>query len=275
MRGFAITLVAVSMIAILLILSVSLRGSYLSMERALTEPQPLLYASFMFDTVANDVRSIVGPNMTFYPANDSFGIRFVDTVPSRNFSSGLAAYESFLEGTMANETHASIDVNLSMLTPEDSAVVINDDYTYSHENGDTMLFTSAGSTGATYYDINITVVEARLNVTHLTFNPGGDMNVTLRYNDLNGTVTESGTLNSNVENVFYVNYTDGGELRVEIGKADGSDGGLLVKAEDVDAYLIFFVALPPPDETKSIGYEYDATMDYVQGDMRVRRGIGK
>ena len=273
MRGFAITLVAVSLIAILVMLSSSLRGGYLSMERALTEPQPLIYASFMFDSVAHDINSIAGPNMIFYPRNDSFGILILDTIPARNFSSDLSAYENFLEGTIGNETHASIDVNLSMLTPENLTVTINEDYEYAHEDGDTVRFTSSGGTGATFYGINITVTETRANLTSFSFDPGGDLNVTLVYSDLNGTIIENGTVRSNVDNTFEVNYTGGGELEIEIGNV-GGDGGLSVEAENVDAGINIFVMLPPLDSSKKMGYDYNATMDYLQGNIRISREIG-
>lgn len=275
MRGFAITLVAVSLIALLVMLSTSLHGSYLSMERALLEPQPLIHASFLFETVAHDIHSIVGPDMIFYLGNESFGILFFDVIPSENFTADLSEYESFLEGTIANETHASIDVNVSALTPENMEVTINEDYSYIRDQNDTVLFVSSGGTGATFYGINITVVETRANVTPFSFSPGGDLNVTLMYSDLNGTITESGTVFSDAVNVFWVNYSGGGELIIEVGKVSGSDGGFSVEAEDVDADLNLFVSLPPLDASKKMGYEYDATMDYLQGDMWISRRIGK
>ena len=275
MRGFAITLVAVSLIAILVVLSTSLRASHLSMERALVEPQSLVYASFMFETVGHDIHSIVGPDILFHPRNDSFGILILDVVPSENFSDDLSDYENFLEGTVANETHTSLDVNLSAITPEDFVVTINEDYTYAHENNDTAIFTSSGATGATSYQVNITVIETRANLSSFAFDPGGDLNVSLVYSDLNGTKIENGMVRSNGNDEFIVNYTNGGELRMEVGRVDGSDGGFSVEAEDVEASLRLFVMLPPLDGTEKMGYGYNATMEYLGEDVRVSRKTGE
>lgn len=274
MRGFAISLVSVSLIVLLVILSVSLRAGYLSMERAISEPQPLIYASFMLDSIGHDVSSMVGPDINLYQKNDSFEILITDTIPAEDFSSDLADYEGFLESTIANESHASIDADFSALAPDNMDVTINEDYIYSRDDNDTITFTASGGTEAPLYEINITVFEPRGNVTPFSFNPGGDLNVTFRYTDANGTIEESGKVRSNQQNSFEVDYVGGGELDVIVGRVGGDNGGLSIEADGLDADVSFSVTLPPLDSTKKMGYEYDAMVDYVQDDIRINRNIG-
>ncbi len=275
MKGFVITIVSVSLILLLVLLSSSLRNSHLSMERALTEPQALSYAAFLFDDVAEDVNSIAGPEITLMETNSSMNIQIKDSIPKENYSGELSDYEGFLETKIANQTHAYIDANFSNMSSGAVLVSINEDYTYENDpaTGE-MLFTSQGGTGATSYYITVMVSETRQNFTSFDFNENGDLNVTIEYKDLNGSLTETGKLFSDVPNSLDVVYADNSSLYIDIGKKDGNDGSLWIKAENTTASVDWYVTLPPIDSTKRIGYAYDATMEYVQGGVKVSRRIG-
>jgi len=274
MKGFVMTLVTISIIMILVMLSVSMHNSHLKMERALTEPQPLIYSAFLFDSVAEDVKSIAGPNMTIRQTNESTTIVFGDIIPGDNVSSDLNSYENFLETTIANQSHAQVDANFSNMSTA-VLVKINEHYTYERDfAAGEALFTAGTDTGAAHYEINITVVKERANFTSFPFNDSGDLTVNVRYLDMNGSENEGGKLFSNQVNRMEVLYADGGHLYVDIGRKNLSDGSLWIKAVNASASVQWLVDLPAAASNESIGYTYDATLEYALGDIRMQRKIG-
>ncbi len=275
MRGFVITLAVTGIIALLVALSSALYNSHLSMERALAEPQPLMYAAFLFDDVAGDINEIAGPGLSVNQSNASVSITVRDTVPNTDFSSELGDYETFLEGTIANQTNSVIDANLSNLTSGRCAMTINGIYEYENDPlASTMTFTSQGGTGASQYTINITVEEERTNYTSFPFG-SGDINVTVMYTDENGTVNENGVLSSSSTNSMMVEYAGGGSLDVKLGTVSGNDGSLEVGSDSIIADVVWTAELPALPIGIRTGYEYDGTLQYTQGKISLSRRIGR
>ncbi|MBI5133761.1 MAG: hypothetical protein HZA83_03530 [Thaumarchaeota archaeon] len=275
-RGFVITLSSLGLIVILVAFSGALHNNYLSMERALIEPRPLLYAAFLADSVAYDVNAIAGPALNITQTNDLMHIFIVDTVPDENFSSKITAYENFLETTIANETHAEINANFSNISSGMLRVLINEKYNYTNnQSGGELLFTANGGTNATSYEINITIIKIRASLQTPVFDPAGNMNVSIRYTDLNGTGTSSGKVYSNQVNNFILRYTDGSEFRLNAGRNSGSNGALWALTQNLTAMVSFSIILPKANETEKIGYMYDAMLEYVQGKIRKTMRIAK
>jgi hypothetical protein len=270
MKGFVITLISIVLIATLVTFSITLHNAHLKMERALKAPQPLMYAGSMFDDVAVDINEIVGPELSIYERNDSLGIAISDSLPKENYSEDLLEYEAHLEGRIANETNSFIDVNLSSIA---SGVKIAE--TYDYQNDDDIYFSAPGGTGATSYEINVTVHEHPVNISSFAFNPWGDLEIILRYDDMNGTRVESGRVFSHVLNRFEVGYGAGRNVEIEVGRISGRNGALGVDAVDTAADVSFLAWLPEADEEDMIGYAYDATMYYEQGNIIMERRIGK
>ena len=274
MRGFIITIVSISLIAILVVFSTVLHNSYLSMERVLLVPQPLAYPSFLFSTVAGDVHEIAGPELVQSYSNTSLRIWIADTLPNENFTSALSAYQEFLEDEVANATNSRISANFSRLRPENMSFAIDERYNYTIESGD-MIFTAPGGTGATEYNVVVTTDGRRDTITWFGFNSSGDMNVSVTYTDLNGTVIESGTVHSDVVNKILVSYEGGHNLQVTLGNVKGEDGSLRIEPAGVNSTFRFSVRLPPINESQRKGYSYDADLDYSQGRVGKISKIGK
>jgi hypothetical protein len=275
MKGFAITLVSLSLIMLLVVFAGSLRNNYLSMERALLKPQPLIYASFIFESVAQDVNSIAGPEMEVLHSNDSRTIYLADTLPGANLSDILSEYENYLEGEFANKTHAAIDANLTNLSSGKVSVLIDEKYIYERDSpNEEALFSATGDTEALSYSINIAIDKERQNLTLFNFTESGDLNVSLIYTDLNGTISESGKLLSSDFNRMEVIFADGGSFYLDIGRKSGSDGSLWMRVDNATAIFEFDALLPPIESSEKKGFTYDATLDYVQGDIHLSRLIG-
>ncbi|MBU0532414.1 hypothetical protein KKB44_02880 [Candidatus Micrarchaeota archaeon] len=267
-KGFVITIATVALITLLVMLATALHNSYLNMERALLEPQPLMYAAFLSDSIANDVNSIVGPEISFVETNTSMIITIEDIIPKENVSGELSNYENFVDAMMTN---AQLDLNFSNMS---STMIINEDYYYETEE-EAMLFTSSPATDAIEYQINVSVFGTRTNYTGFAFNESGDLNVSLRYTDLSGTITESGAIFSNQLNRFEVYYGNESFVYIDVGDVGGGDGSLQITTQNAGASFRWNVMLPLPEEDNRIGYQYDATVDYVQDNIRLTRMIGK
>lgn len=273
MRGFIITIVSISLIAILVVFSTVLHNSYLAMERVLSLPQPLMYTSFLFGNIADDVHSIVGPEYAQDITNVSLRIYVSDSLPKENFTQELADYEGFIEGELANATNSNISADFSGLAPDNMTMRLDGRYDYTIRDGD-MSFRAPGGTGASAYDLTVTTNGLRDAITWFPFNDSGDMNVTVTYTDLNGTITRSGAVHSWMVNSFHADYAGGHNLHVTLGNVLGESGSLRIEPAGVECRYRFHADLPPLNESDRIGFSYGATLSYSQGDIGKISRIG-
>jgi hypothetical protein len=107
------------------------------------------------------------------------------------------------------------------------------------------------------------------------YNESGDINVTIRLTDLNGTETYEGTMHAHQVNELEIDYVDGGSLEIEIGKKGGNRGTFFMEADNITTIFNLTAILPPVDSERRMGYMYGATLEYVQGNVKVSRNIGK
>lgn len=276
MRGFVITMISMSLILILMALSMSLRSSHDATERVLIEPLPLLYAAFLLDDTAYEFNSIIGPEIAFNETNESLSISVKDTIHANNHSSDVMAYSAFLGSEVAGRTESNISTNFTNMTGGTVRLFLNEDYEYSNDHGMSEIsFTKDGGTGAASYEISFAVYSLRQNVTHMAFNESGTMNVTIHYTDLNGTDTEEGSVFPNDFNVFEVQYPNGTRFVVSTGMVGGNPASMRLKTYGTWAEVSWTARLPPLNETVRRGYEYDATIEYSQGPVKISRRIGK
>lgn len=275
MKGFILTIVSVSMIALLVVLSTTLQDSHLSMERALIEPRSLSYGAFLFDDAAYSLNDITGTYLGISQTNASTYIVIKDSLPKENYTSDLSGYEHFIENDIAEMNHAQIDANFSEIMNGTYGITINDGYLYSNNllNGE-MLFTNPSDTGALTYVLDITTDGTRANFTDMEMNSSGNLNITINYKDENGTVSSSGQVLSHKSNRLEVEYDNGGSLRIEVGGIGGNSGSLWMRAENVSSEFMFSVLLPPAESDTGVGFEYPCLMNYTQGNVMIVRNIG-
>lgn len=276
MRGFIITILSVSLIAILVLLAMSLHTTQVSTERALAEPLPLIYGAFLFDTVAYEFNTLVGPKITFEQRNTSVTIFFNEIIQEYNYSNEITTYSNFLSSEVADRTASNITANFTNLTSGAIRIFLLGDYVYLNNHTATQLvFTREDGTGATKYEINFSVTAIRKSITHMEFNDSGTLNVTIQYTDLNGTGFETGTVAPDQLNTFMVDYVEGSRMIIDIGSYEGNSGSLKMQTTGIRAETDWGVLLPPLNSTNAIGYEYDASLRYAKGPARLERRIGK
>jgi len=273
-QAFIASIIAVSLSLLLLTIWVILNTSSLIFEKNLSDIQPITFSSFIFDDVGSELESIVGPAFTLEETNVSVKISISDKLPKQNFTGLLSNYKTYLETNFSNNIHANLSANFSNLT--DGALelfFLNNGYQYrnNYTDNDTdnksnsIIFQSISATNATYYEVNFTVLKFRNIISSFISDPTGDINVTVRASDLNDTYLESATINSTLVNTFKVNYTDGSDVSLTIGRVANTDGGLQLIDNDASPEFSFVVILPLQDAQTRLVSTYNAMLNYSQG----------
>ncbi len=243
---------------------------------ALLEPLPLIYSAFTIDAISSEFNSLIGPQISITQGNTSTQISVKDMLHGYNHSGEISSFGAFISGEAASRSASSISANFTNLTEGNILVFINEDYEYlNNHNLNESVFTREGGTDAYSYEINITTNGVRVNSTPMEFDPGGTLNVTIRHSDLNGTIVEEGAIFPGGSHSLRVYYEGGGVLEVEVGPYAGNPGSFEIESTGVGSVVSWSAVLPPINETKKLGYEYDATIEYAQGNAAKRCRIGK
>ncbi len=276
MKGFVITILSVSIIMLIVVLSMSLRNSQLSTERSLAEPMPLVYSSFLVDNAALELNSIIGPYLSFSQRNDSTHIIISDTLSSYNYSNEIFSFDTYLTSEIASRTASNITTNYTNITSGTNRVFIDQDYIYTKDYNSRMsLFTKSGSTSAIAYNLNYTLPALRSSVSHMVLHNNATLNITILYTDLNGTGVEQGSIYPYETTALTVSYVNGCNVIITAGIISGNNGSFQIKGTNCLLSPTYEVILPPINESKKLGFDYDATIDYVQGKVRKTTLIGK
>ena len=289
MKGFAMTLFVIVFISSLVYFFLILQTEHRKLENAITEPQQLAHSTYLFDAVAGDFNTILGPVRSITRDDNGTFVVFSDSVPKDSFSTTLDSYRNAFEINVSNQSHITASLNISNMSNTSGNgsgnspfnVFINRQYNYSNPvntggNG-SMFFVSGagGATNASFYEINLTVVKNRLSLVS-PVTGAGDINITIRYTDNNGTIIVTGPVSSLASNLLSVTYTDGSSLMVLIGLSGLiNTGALAITTTNTTATTNWSVHLPVPSAQTRVGYEYDATLDYSQSNTRIIRRLGK
>ena len=267
-KGFIASIIAMSLVAILVLLWIQLQVAALEFESTITSSQPIIYPRYYFDNVFNDVRSIAGPStLSLVETNTSFSIVIGEKLPKANFTGQLDTYKNFLEATFSATAHANFSANFSNLTDGTYELSIGNlqfSLNYTNQSANSLSFGPANSSGIniTRYDINVTVSKYRASRTQFVDNPAGDLNITLIYSDLNGTVAETKLLNSNAVSSSRVTYTDGSFVDINIGSP--AKKALFYVADNAASPAFVFVATLSLNESVDLRPGYLALLNYTQ-----------
>ncbi|MBS3067221.1 hypothetical protein J4450_00845 [Candidatus Micrarchaeota archaeon] len=269
-NGFITSIITVSFLAILILLWLSLHKAAINFESSITEPQPLSFVGYFFDNVFEETRRIIGPStLLFEESNTTFRIVIGDSMAKANFTTSLANYRAYVETNFSSKLHANASFNTTNITDGRYELLIDRfQYTFNYTNSsaDSIMFgASSGAAGITNYDINVTVTKSRLARVPFTNNPLGDINVTLIYIDNSGTVTETRTLLSTTLSTSSITYTDNSTVAINIGSS--SNPGLLEITDGSASPTFIFVASFPLLNTTRLLANYNALLNYTQGDI--------
>ena len=274
MKAFVLSISAISLVLTLVIFFNLLNTQSAEFERALAEPVPMIYANMVVSSIGYEIASICGPSMNMIENNDSIMLMINEELPKESYANTLLSYVNFISGNFSDAVHADISVNITNLTNGSIRSYLFEDYIYenNYSEDNTILFGTwdeEGSTNATEYVINISVLKYRSTVNSFSFG-SGDMNVTINYKDLNGTISENGFLNSAGSNIFSISYNYASALstvEVELGKVGNRSGALFVTDINASSTLGLEIRIPEQNASKQIHERYEAMINYVQGNV--------
>ena len=269
-KGFISTIIAVSLAIILIVLWLALRQAAINFERNVTEAQPISFAGYYFDNVFEEVRGIIGPAaLSIEENNTTFRVLVSDTMSKANFSNTLNTYKNYLETNFSSRIHANVSLNTSNITDGTYELMIDRfqySFNYTNSSSNSIIFSAInGSAGITNYNVNISVSKTRLSRTAFVNNPAGDINVTLTYTDISGTVTETRTLVSNTLATSNITYTDNSTVSINVGSA-ANPGQLQIIDNSASPVFTFVASFPLNNATRLLPY-YNSLLNYTQGDI--------
>ena len=276
MRGFIFSIVTISFMLLLMMLASAAANEYSEMERARAKPEPIVYAAAILDNTGKQFADTVLPRASFATRNDSLGITITDSVPRPDASNDLSSMKWFVENQLSAWVHAAISVNITNVTGGELELRMLDSYIYSNSQNGTheVMFRpvlNQSGTGSARYNITLTVDDYRGTVSSFAWDPSGDINVTLTYNDRNGTETESGMLLSTATNDFSIKYgvDESMQLDLRVGrleyKGDSWDGALFMNVSEGEPVgFLVYAGLPPPPANASNRIVFPIQMTYSQ-----------
>ncbi|MFH2105906.1 MAG: hypothetical protein ABII22_01485 [Candidatus Micrarchaeota archaeon] len=268
MKGMLVSLITLTMVAVLFLLWLSTTKASMYFENALSDSYLHSYPGFLGDDLFYDVNSIAGPQIIL--DKDNYTRLFInETLPKSNISSKLQNYASFVRNIASNQSNASLELDVSGIADGTTELTLMQDYLYIHNwssgevNSIHFQKIDSDSDVNTYY-INVTVPAYRKSLNDFAWIEEGDMNATLIYTDYNGTVTTHGSLSSAATNDFRLEYEPNGKLEIRLGRKVNS-GELYLKATNATVTVTLIAVLPLKDNS---AMQYNATFNYSHADVR-------
>lgn len=268
-KGFINSIVAGSLVILLIVFITMLHNSYLSSERGIRDAQPIIYSKFFFDDVFNEVNEIVGPDIRINQSNNTIILAISDSLPKLNFTGQLEHYGNFIENEMAGDLHTNISVNFSMIEDGTLEVFLLDHYLYnnSYAGNNAVFFGTEdpnGKTDVTSYEVNLTLYGYRKSLQDFSWSPDGDVSVVVHSTDYNGTWQSSGLLNSSETNSLTITLVSNITRSVDliIGKIGQREGALLLSDTNSSPDFSLSVTIPIYNNSLSSNYYYNAELNY-------------
>jgi len=272
MRAFVFSIIAVSFMMLLILMAAATSRGYAEMERSFIEPQAVGYSSAILDYVGRQFVLILLPEAVIEDGNGSITVRIADRVPRQDVSDALNELRSFIAINLSQLTHANISANTPLVNGSYIEVLAADRFSYKNGiNNERKFFFGRvpGSTGVRDYQLNISVEDYRSAEMPFTWDPAGDVNVTVYYTDYNGTDLARGTLRSNSSNHFSLSYGNGSTLDLTVGRInlDGSwcDGAILMNVTNSTEAAFTLAAELPSQPSDSVSlFVFPVQLTYSQ-----------
>jgi hypothetical protein len=241
-------------------------------EEAIIESQVIDTASYSFDDISEDLRTMLGPKITIKRNSSELNITFQDTALSvTGREAVLQNYKQFIENDYAIKTNSKIAINISDLSDGDSEILFSNGLIYNYSYGAESIikiYGDSGSTNITIYDITVYSNAYRLteNISSFTPSPDGNLTLNIHYRDLNGSIDVGGVINSTIENLYQVTYTGSPTpyLEIRAGSVGSSQKAFLIRQSGKLTADFNLTASIPSDASESLSYVYNANLNYQQ-----------
>lgn len=273
MKAFITSILAIIISALLLSLWLSITTTSLQFQNAVEYTTPLSYSNSFFDSVAQNINLLIGPNATLEKHNQTIVFSVDESFPKGNISAILSSYDAFIQNNLSVANHINATINFSGVSDGTMEIYLFDNYIYLHNytnsSANEIIFTGmqAQKTNASEYNITISTSKARSTLSQLSLDPSGDLRINLIYNDANGTIIQSGNVSSGSSNHFMVLYTGNETLDITVGKVMGGDGSISIKDGGAFPHVNLAISLPLQDPEKKQVLAYNIFVNYSQGNI--------
>ncbi len=276
-KGFVFSLIAISFMMLLILMAVTMANEYRENERVAAEPVPNSFAAASLDNVGNLVAGLLLPSASITRDDNGTVISVSDSLPRQMDASQLSDLRYYAEGQLAGLQHANISVNTTRVENGSLDVRMMDNFVFQSmmNMSPAMVFrgmANGSSTNATNYTVTILVYDYNSGITEFSNDPGGTVNVTVRYSDINASLEKSYSLNPSAANHFVINYVSGGKADIVIGRVaqDGSyyDDALWMNLTNETGSYSFSAQLPPRPANASGLIVFPVQMSYTQDGVR-------
>lgn len=268
MRGFVISISILLLFSVILSFVLFLYHENARAEAKLARAHSIPSPAYFFDDVATDLSSLLSHNITALRDNTTLRIRIQGSFANPPSAANFTAYSSLLSSGYSNLTNSNLSLDAAGLADGTGEAAFSNgllfSYAYTGASKSAFLSSSANDTGASAYEINVSVDRNRQSYNPWSSSPGGDLNVTLRIMDRSGNLTSIVSLNRSAVNAYTVAY-QGGSLIIRAGKIGAANGALEVNPSGniVDyTYYTSVASLPPGNLSASMRYYWNAWLNY-------------
>ena len=259
MKGLILNIAALSLLLLLISLSTILFLNLNEIDRALLTNRNAYYSKYYFDDVRTYILSLVFNASVTY-SNTSVNVTFSETVPKQNLTLLLTTYKSLLENNYGTLANANFSLNISEYTKGDYTLKFYGWlYNVSYANDRiSFLRNSTSANDVQGYVVNITNSKSRKTFTNFVLEPTGSMNLTFRYQDLNGTIELVGNINPAINNTASMVYSDNSTITIII-----NNDIFLLSSENV-SFPVSFTSSMKPNRNFSKTFTVPLTFNYTQ-----------
>jgi hypothetical protein len=263
-RGFLITVSALLLLMSSVLFIQNNQKVGRDEERAIGDAVAVDSAAYMFDDVAGDLSSMLGPAVSISRNSSESNITFIEQLP-RSFtdSSLLSNYSSFI-ANYSNETNSGIALNFSGVL-NGTLLIFSNGLQYDRNMTSVRFHSSSGSTNASAYELSIFSNDYRNgeNISSISSQQSGSMKLIVHYSDLNGSSESSGTFDPNSVVSYYVSYLGdpASALRISVGNISGSGS---IEVDQAGSLQVGVNLTARGGWNGSLAYGYNVNMSYAQ-----------
>ena len=260
-KGFVITVSTLLMLMVIIMFSQSSQRITKESNRAVIDTEMIDSASYMFDDVAEDLKGMLGPQVSISRNISESNITIIEQLPrSIDDNALLSSYGSFISN-YSEKINSNISLNFSSIT-NGSLLIFRNGLEYDRNSSLLQFYYPNGDTNASAYEIGIFSNGYRTTENISSLQQSGATKLVIHYLDLNGSIEASGSFDPNVLGTYRINYENPlGSLVIKVGNLSGSVGGIRIEDDGLQAGINITARGGWND---SLGYAYNAGMNYTQ-----------
>jgi hypothetical protein len=279
LRGFLLSYSAILLASVLLLFTVFYMVRAGLEEKDLVTITSLEKAAFVMDNIMYDYNRIFGASVQVIRGPATTTISISDRLPGLFSKTETSKLDSFFSGDYATKHNITLSVDSSTQRDGRTELIFSNgleyDYNYGSDNI-VKLYAPSGDTNFTAITITIYSSENLDSNTPWSWDPTGDLTVTINYSDAgNNTISESGKINSTTLHTWTFNYGAEGSLVLKAGRIGTYNGAVEFEEHLTQSYSYATITISATFASPSteIKYHYPMSISYTQAKVSISRNL--